>query len=349
LQYPKFITPDSPTQRVSGKPLKAFKKVQHETPMLSFNDAFTEKDMEDWIGRVENYLKKTISKKEDTFYCELKIDGLAIELVYEDGIFVQGSTRGDGLVGEDITQNLKTIEAIPLKIDLNKLADSGSRKIIARGEVFISKKELDRVNKEQQVKGEKVFANPRNMAAGSLRQLDSEITASRKLDSFMYDLVTDFGQKTHNEEHQILKTLGFKTNPHNKPASLLKEVFGFRDYWEKHREKLPYEIDGIVVIINDNKVFEEAGLPEVLHGERLRRRGSGRQASQEQDCATVHGQHFRRDKQEQLLLREGHVLRLGSLAGLRRLPPPRLGRNVLSLRLENEGKGQQVHHGRLVL
>lgn len=252
LKYPEFITFDSPTQRIGGTPLKEFKKIQHSAPMLSFNDAFSEQDMRDWIERVENYLGVKIKPE---FYCELKIDGLAIELVYENGVFVRGSTRGDGLIGEDITQNLKTIEAIPLKLEIPK-------KLVVRGEVFIAKKEFERINKEQEKKGGKVFANPRNMAAGSVRQLDPKITANRKLDSFIYDIITDLGQKTHEEEHQLLKDLGFKINFHNQPAKSLEEVFKFRNYWseEKHREKLPYEIDGIVAIINDNKIFGDAGV-----------------------------------------------------------------------------------------
>jgi len=256
-KFPEFVTPDSPTQRVGGAPLTAFKKVRHETRMLSFNDAFSEEDMKEWINRVENYLGRKIKRE---FYCELKIDGLAIELVYENGILVQGSTRGDGLVGEDITQNLKTIEAIPLKLEANELMKIKAKKLIVRGEVFLTKKEFERINREQARKGEKTYANPRNVAAGSVRQLDPKITASRKLDSFQYAIVTDLGQKTHEEEHELLHQLGFRTNPNNKRLNSLEEVFEFRNWWEKHREKLPYEIDGTVVIINDNKTFAAAGV-----------------------------------------------------------------------------------------
>ena len=302
-QYPDLITPDSPTQRVGGQPLKEFKKVRHEKPMLSFNDAFSEEDMNDWLTRVENYLGRPIYSEANIFspkpaqasghglrpavggasrgtsesrtlggtkrvegkdlasgffYCELKIDGLAIELVYENGILVRGSTRGDGVTGEDITQNLKTIEAIPFNLEHSKT--EVPKKLIVRGEVFLTKKEFERINKEQEKSAGKIFANPRNMAAGSVRQLDPKITASRKLDSFAYDIINEFDKNTHEEKHQILKDLGFKTNPNNQPAKSLKEVFEFRNYWEKHREKLPYEIDGIVIIINDNKIFEQAGV-----------------------------------------------------------------------------------------
>jgi DNA ligase (NAD+) len=261
-QYPDLTTLDSPTQRVGGKPLSKFKKVPHETPMLSFNDAFSESDMRDWLKRLENYLGRKIDSKKDLFYCELKIDGLAIELIYENGIFKAGSTRGDGKTGENITQNLKTIEAIPLKLE--KFGKFG--KLIVRGEVFVSKKELERVNKEQEKKGGKMFSNPRNMAAGSLRQLDPKITASRKLDSFAYDIALSSENlmkeniKIHEDEHKLLKEFGFKINSNNKRAGSLQEVFEIRNYWEKHRDKLPYEIDGIVVMINENALFDKCGV-----------------------------------------------------------------------------------------
>jgi DNA ligase (NAD+) len=261
-QYPDLITSDSPTQRVGGQPLKKFKKIQRKTPMLSFNDAFSESDMRDWLKRLENHLGRKIIFRKGLFYCELKIDGLAIELVYKNGIFSGGSTRGDGKTGEDISQNLKTIEAVPLKLEkFGKFSE-----LTVRGEVFVSQKEFDRVNKEQKKKGLKAFANPRNMAAGSLRQLNPKITASRKLDSFAYDIALPLSVlakekiTVHEEEHRLLKEFGFKINPNNKSASSLEEVFEFRDYWEKHREKLPYEIDGIVVMINDNALFEECGV-----------------------------------------------------------------------------------------
>ncbi len=257
-EFPELITPDSPTQRVAGKPLKAFKKVRHEAPMLSFNDAFSEEDMQAWLERLGNYLGR---KVEGPFYGELKIDGLAIELIYENGVLVQGSTRGDGQVGEDVTQNLKTVEAIPLKLETSKHRNIETpKRLVVRGEVLLTKKEFNAINREQAKKGLKPYANPRNIAAGSVRQLDPAITAARKLDSFQYDIVSDLGQKTHEEEHLLLKEFGFKTNSHNKHLRNLKEVFEFRDYWEKHRDKLDYEIDGVVVIMNDNRLFDEAGI-----------------------------------------------------------------------------------------
>ena len=275
-QFPEFITLDSPTQRVGGKPLAKFEKYRHSVPMISLNDAFSEQDMEDWLKRNLRLLSSG-DRQEVDYFAELKIDGLAIELVYENGILKTGSTRGDGIIGEDVTQNLKTIEAIPLKlreideivkelksIGLKECADKISketvREIIVRGEVFIPKKEFERVNKEQGNQGLPIFANPRNMAAGSVRQLDPKITSSRRLDSFAYELISDFGQKTHQEKHQILKALGLKINPHNRYCKDLKEVFAFHERSQKIRSELHYEIDGIVVMVNDNKIFDKLGV-----------------------------------------------------------------------------------------
>ena len=252
-KFPQFITSDSPTQRVGGRPLEKFVKVRHPQPMLSFNDAFSEKDMEDWLERISRLLT-TEEVKEIDFYCEPKLDGLAIELIYENGIFKTGSTRGDGIIGEDVTQNLKTIEAIPLR--LTKPVE-----VVARGEVIITKKEFEKINKEQRKKGLPLFANPRNLAAGSVRQLDPKVTSQRHLDSTCYELISDFGQKTHEEEHKILHSLGFKTNnKYSKYCKDLKEIFEFHSFWYKNREKLPYEIDGLVVTVNSNKIFKKLGV-----------------------------------------------------------------------------------------
>lgn len=251
-QHPQLVTADSPTQRVGGKPLDAFKKITHVSRMLSFNDTFSKEDVEQWIGRISKLLTESDKQKID-FYCELKIDGLAIELEYKKGIFVAGSTRGDGLVGEDITQNLKTIEAIPLVLE-------NQEDIIARGEVFISKREFKAVNKLQKTKGLPIYANPRNIAAGSVRQLDPKITAQRKLDFFAYDIAQDAGFAVHQEEHEYLKRLGFKTNAHNQYCKTLGEVFSFYERCGTLRDKLDYEIDGVVVIINNNEIFQKLGI-----------------------------------------------------------------------------------------
>ncbi len=281
-EFPELVTPDSPTQRVAGAPLKEFKKVRHGERMTSFNDAFSEEDMRDWFARLTNYLGRPLRAATvhrvpaPLFYCELKIDGLAIELEYEHGIFTRGSTRGDGLIGEDVTQNLRTIEAIPLHIlppedvekNLKKMGlragdyDLAPKSLVVRGEVFLTKKEFARINREQERTGGKAYANPRNVAAGSIRQLDPRVTAGRRLDSFQYDIVTDLGQKTHEEEHQLLAAMGFKTNPHNAPARSMDEVFAFREKWGEpaRREKIDYEYDGTVVLVNDNATFAAAGI-----------------------------------------------------------------------------------------
>jgi DNA ligase (NAD+) len=277
-EFPEFVTPDSPTQRVAGKPLREFAKVRHTERMTSLNDAFSEEDMQAWLLRLENYLGRPVGERTaagtDPFYCELKIDGLAIELEYKDGVFARGSTRGDGIIGEDVTQNLRTIEAIPLHIAapedaavaLTKFGlkptdyELAPKYLIVRGEVFLTKKEFEKINKEQERTGGKLYANPRNVAAGSIRQLDPAVTAGRRLDSFQYDVVTDLGQKTHEQEHQILAAFGFKINPNNRPAKNIKEAFAFRDHWVTHREKLDYEVDGTVIFVNDNALFARAGI-----------------------------------------------------------------------------------------
>jgi len=247
-QYPKLITPDSPTQRVGGEPLKFFRKVKHQVPMISLNDAFSEEDMKDWYERIT---KLVPSETKIDFYCEPKFDGLAVSLEYKNGIFYAGSTRGDGKIGEDVTQNLKTIESIPLRLH--------NKNIEVRGEVLLTKKEFQKINQEQIKKGLLPYVNPRNLAAGSIRQLDPKITASRHLVFYAYDLITDFGEETHEEKHLILKTLGFKTHLDNRKVKSIEGVFKIHNSIRQQREKLPYEIDGVVVIVNNNKLFESLG------------------------------------------------------------------------------------------
>jgi DNA ligase (NAD+) len=273
-QYPEFITPDSPSQRVEGKPLKKFRKVEHKTPMLSLNDAFSEKDISDWYKRIKKLLPP--GAKID-FYCEHKFDGLAVALEYQDGILAVGSTRGDGKIGEDITQNLKTIEAIPLrlpdyqevkedllKIGLNEVAKFFDKNfppfLEVRGEVLLEKKDFQKINEQREKQGLPLYANPRNVAAGSVRQLDPKITASRNLDFYAYDLITDLGQLTHEQEHLILKILGFKTHSENQKVETLKEIFAIHRKIQEQRNNLPYEIDGLVIIVNNNKYFEDLGV-----------------------------------------------------------------------------------------
>ncbi len=281
-KFPEFIASDSPTQRVGGKPLPEFKKVKHAARMLSFNDAFSETEMHDWQERMERFLHE---RAKFDFYCEPKIDGLAISLIYKNGVFVLGSTRGDGMVGEDVTQNLKTVESIPLNIEVkaNRGFAAGSKntrlrnieahvdemlekiniskkEIEVRGEIYLDKKDFAALNREQEKKNLPLYANPRNVAAGSIRQLDPKVAASRKLRCFIYSLIADLGQKTHEEEHIILHKLGFRVNPHTQYAENIEQVFKYHDEWQKKREKVSYEIDGVVVIENDNKLFSRLGV-----------------------------------------------------------------------------------------
>ena len=255
--YPEFITPDSPTQRVAGKPLEGFKKTEHLSPMLSMEDVFSEKELRDW----EDYLKRLIPGAELEYFSELKIDGFAISLLYKNGIFSVGSTRGDGVMGEDVTQNLKTIESIPLKIEPPaggwKLKIPGLVEV--RGEVYMDKKDFEKFNEKQKEKGLAVYANPRNLAAGSIRQLDPKLAASRPLKFLAYDIATDLGQAKHSQEHQLLADLGFKTDP----GKICRNVDEIVEYWRevaKKRETLPFLIDGVVVNVNDNSLFKKLGV-----------------------------------------------------------------------------------------
>jgi DNA ligase (NAD+) len=261
-QYPEFITPDSPTQRVGGEPLKEFKKVSHKIPMLSIEDVFSEKELEDW----EKYLKRLApssfaSAKKRGYFCELKIDGFAVTLIYKNGIFVRGATRGNGRIGEDVTQNLKTIESIPLKLrELGGLSSTilnGGVEI--RGEVYMEKKDFDKLNKQLEKRGEKKYANPRNLAAGSIRQLDSKIVDSRPLKFLAYDIATNLGIEKHSQKHQLLKKLGFKTDPFSRERKDLKQVLKYWREIAKKRETLPFQIDGVVVCVNNNSLFQKLG------------------------------------------------------------------------------------------
>ena len=253
-EYPDLITSDSPTQRIGGKPLDVFEKIEHQKMMYSLNDAFSREDMDNWENR-NNKLLTEEEKNSIKYYCEPKLDGLAIELVYRNGILEIGSTRGDGKIGENVTQNIKTIESIPLNLKTKE------KEVIVRGEAVITKSDFIKINKQRKKDNLSVYANPRNLAAGSIRQLDSNVAAERKLTADVYSLISDLGQKTHSEEHEILEKLGFKTNnKYNKLCKNLDEVFSFYNYWQKHRETLPFEIDGLVISINDNRIFNKLGI-----------------------------------------------------------------------------------------
>ncbi len=245
-EYPDLITPDSPSQRVAGGVLSGFKKVTHSRPVLSLEDAFTATDLADWQTRNEKILRSSTQG----YYCELKFDGLTVVITYEDGLLVRGATRGDGRIGEDVTQNLKTIESIPLRLDLSSLKKP-PRVIEVRGEVVMTRKNFDILNKDQARRKLPLYANPRNVTAGSIRQLDPAITASRKLDAFIFELITDCGQRTHEEAHQIAARLGFKTSRYNETAADLKEVGAYLKKWETRRKSLPFNTDGSVVVVNE--------------------------------------------------------------------------------------------------
>jgi len=248
-QFPELLTPDSPSQRVGGKPLDAFVKVEHSVPMLSLGNAFSEQDLRDFDRRVRDLAGQDVS-----YVCELKIDGLAISLRYVNGLFTRGATRGDGKTGEDITQNLKTIKSIPLKI-------KETETIEVRGEAFMPKKSFLALNKKREENGEELFANPRNAAAGSLRQLDPKIAASRNLDTFIYSVGEwQAGElNSHSEQLNYLKSLGFKINPEMKVCQNIEEVIEYVQHWTENRQNLSYEIDGIVIKVDQIDIQQKLG------------------------------------------------------------------------------------------
>ncbi len=276
-KFPDLITPDSPTQRVSGVPLEKFRKVEHKTPMLSLNDAFGREEMLEWEERARKLLPDAEQRREIDYFCELKLDGLAVSLVYEKGIFTEGSTRGDGRIGENVTQNLKVISSIPLKLRLPKDSELESSSfgkeeikkikealkngvIEVRGEAVIKKKDFEELNRRLTKEGKPTLANPRNAAAGSIRQLDPKITASRRLSFYVYAVTTDFGQKRHWQEHDLAKFLGFKTIEENRFCGNLAEVFEFQRQIEARREKLPFDIDGIVAVVGRTDLMKRLGV-----------------------------------------------------------------------------------------
>jgi DNA ligase (NAD+) len=258
-QYPDLITPDSPTQRVGGQPLDKFRKVSHALPMLSIEDIFTEEELRDW----GTYVERLSGEKVRQYFAELKVDGFAVSLKYKNGVFQNGATRGNGMVGEDVTQNLKTIESIPLRLEKFEIRNSKFEipaKLEVRGEVYMEKKDFEKFNEERKKKGEELFANPRNLAAGSIRQLNPKLTASRPLKFLAYDIVSDLGQTLHSEEHEMLRSLGFKTDPTAKVCSSIDEVVSYWNSIKKKRDSLPFMIDGVVVVINNNRVFSMLGV-----------------------------------------------------------------------------------------
>ncbi len=259
-QFPDLVTPDSPTQRVGGKPLARFAKVQHLRPIISIDDAFTLEEVAAWQQRNEKLLGQPVK----TYFGELKMDGLAMVLTYEDGLLARGATRGDGVAGEDVTLNLRTIESIPLRLE--NLARKLPRRLDVRGEIVLTKAELVRINAVQVKHGLPPFANPRNLAAGSIRQLDPKLVASRKMEFYAFELMTDCGQRTHAEVHQLLQQLGFKTSSHCRELNGLAAVAAYVKAGEKKRASLPYQIDGAVLVVND--IAQERVLGSVGKSER---------------------------------------------------------------------------------
>lgn len=248
-QFPELKTPDSPTQRVGGSVLEMFEKVEHRTPMLSLGNAFNEQDLRDFDRRVRQIVGDDFS-----YVCELKIDGLAVSLRYEDGLFVQGATRGDGTIGEDITSNLRTIKSIPLRLRENVSLE-------VRGEAYMPKRSFEKLNQIKEERGEEPFANPRNAAAGSLRQLDPKIAASRNLDIFLYGIgdLGENGVASHSAGLDYLDHLGLKTNKERRKCANIDEVIAFVGSWVEKRPNLPYEIDGIVIKVDSLEQQGELG------------------------------------------------------------------------------------------
>ena len=285
---PQLITPNSPTQRVGGKPLAKFNKVRHSAPMMSLFDAFSQEDIKDWQTRLSKILQQGGEIYEFRFqeyFCELKLDGLAVSLVYQNGKFVQGATRGDGVTGEEVTQNLKTIEAIPLVLrqpnesELSKIGFNAKQRqkirqevkngsIEVRGEVVMTKSVFEELNRKYKKEGKPLLANPRNAAAGSIRQLDPKLSAERKLDCYIYALflVSKEGETLtsrllvrHEQEHELAKLLGFKVLKQNQYCRDLSEVFKFHHRWEKNHDKLDFHCDGIVVKVNNLSLWPRLG------------------------------------------------------------------------------------------
>lgn len=245
-QYPEFVQADSPSLRVGGKPLPEFKKVTHAVRQWSFDDAFSEEEIRKWDARVRKVGMPT-------YVCELKIDGFKIVLTYAKGMLKTAATRGDGKVGEDVTENVKTVESVPLSLEKPV-------NIIVEGEIWLSRKELERINAEQKKKNLPLYANPRNLAAGSIRQLDPRIAASRKLDSFIYDIARfDKMPPTQEGELKLLSELGFKVNSHHKTVADIDEVINYWRTWQKNKDSEKYWIDGVAVKVNERRLQEKLG------------------------------------------------------------------------------------------
>lgn len=256
--FPHLVTPDSPSQRVAGKPLPQFKKVAHRQPALSLEDMFSADDLAEWEQRNE----KILGRKPGAYFCELKLDGLTCVLTYRDGVLAQAATRGDGRVGEDVTHNIRTIENVPLR-----LRGAGVPALVElRGEVVMARQVLEQLNAGLRAEGQQPFANVRNAAAGSIRQLDPAVAASRRLDFLPFELLTDLGQRTHSQSHRMMADLGFAVEPHSEVCRDLAAVQRFLQRWESRRKSLRWQTDGAVIVVDD--VADERSLGSVGKAER---------------------------------------------------------------------------------
>jgi len=259
-EFPDLVTSDSPTQRISGKPLDKFKKATHSSRMLSLFDAFNEQDMTDWESR--NIKIMRVGGVKLDYFCELKLDGIAIAIRYQNGKMVKAITRGDGQIGEDVTGNIKTILSVPLRLantGNEKIANIVNKNFEVRGEVIMTKAVFKSLNKQYKKAGLSELKNPRNAVAGSVRQLDSALAAERKLDFVAYETATDLGLRNNSDKREIFTKLGFKTLKENKYCADLKAVNKMHAYWEKNRDKLPSEVDGMVVKVNDLSLWDALG------------------------------------------------------------------------------------------
>jgi DNA ligase (NAD+) len=257
-EHPGLVTPDSPTQRVGGKPREGFVKVPHSSPMLSLDNTYNEEELRAWERRVHELSGRT----EVDYVCELKLDGMSLALIYEDGKLVRGITRGDGSIGEDVTLNVRTVRSVPLSIPKDKLKKAGiPADFEVRGELLMPTASFKKINEERERDGLPTFANPRNFTAGTVRQLDSNITAERRLDYFPYILLQN--GRTYFDHHSktlaALEAAGFKVNPNHKLVRSMDEVWAFIQRWEEKRDSLPYEIDGIVVKVDRTSLQDELG------------------------------------------------------------------------------------------
>ena len=256
--HPDLITPDSPTQRVGGKPREGFIKVPHSSPMLSLDNTYSEEELRAWERRVH----ELSGRKEIDYVCELKLDGMSLALIYQDGSLARGITRGDGTVGEDVTLNVRTVRSVPLSIATEKLKKAGIPPgFEVRGELLMPLAAFKKMNEDRESKGLSLFANPRNATAGTVRQLESRITAERRLDYFSYMLLEDgrtFFDR-HSKTLDALGAAGFKVNPHRKLVHSIDEAWEFIRQWEAKRDSLPYEIDGIVIKVDRTSLQNELG------------------------------------------------------------------------------------------